>query len=63
MGFLMLDIAGTQLKREEEALLASPMTGGLILFSRNFENRAQLNALIASVRRVRSDLQIGRAHV
>ncbi|MCL2916773.1 beta-N-acetylhexosaminidase [Shewanella litorisediminis] len=62
MGFLMLDIAGTQLERDEEALLASPMTGGLILFSRNFENRAQLNALIASVRRVRPDLLIAVDH-
>ncbi|WP_372872437.1 beta-N-acetylhexosaminidase [Shewanella sp.] len=62
MGFLMLDIEGTQLDSAEEALLKAPQTGGLILFSRNFTSRSQLVSLVADIRRVRPDLLIAVDH-
>ncbi|MCP3674528.1 MAG: hypothetical protein GY829_08690, partial [Gammaproteobacteria bacterium] len=34
IGCLMLDIQGTSLSEEEMEMLAHPLTGGIILFSR-----------------------------
>src|SRR5690554_2278293 len=61
-GPLMLDIEGVQLTDEDRSLLTEPAVGGLILFSRNFENLAQLQALVAEVRQIRPDLLIGVDH-
>lgn len=61
-GPLMLDIEGVQLTDEDRSLLTEPTVGGLILFSRNFENLAQLQALVAEVRQIRPDLLIGVDH-
>jgi beta-N-acetylhexosaminidase len=36
---LILDIAGTRLTPADRARLAHPLTGGLILFARNWESR------------------------
>ena len=47
---LMLDLEGTELTQDEKELLHHPYCGGLILFSRNFENVEQLERLIADVR-------------
>ena len=55
---LMLGIAGKELRPEERARLEPREVCGLILFSRNFQDRAQLDALVASVRAVREDLVI-----
>ena len=49
---LMLDLEGTELTQEEVELLQHPYTGGLILFSRNFENVEQLDHLVKRVRQV-----------
>lgn len=57
-GVLMLDIEGTVLTAAEAEQLKSPEVGGLILFSRNYENPAQLQALMASVRGLRPDLLV-----
>ena len=51
IGCLMLDIQGTVLNEEEIEMLAHPLTGGIILFSRNFHNQAQLEALCSSIRK------------
>lgn len=53
---LMLDLVGTQLTDEEAILLQQPEVGGLILFSRNYVNPAQLNQLMHSIRALRADL-------
>ncbi len=57
-GQLMLDIEGIALTAEERALLQSPVVGGLILFSRNIVDPAQVAALVAELRAVRPELLI-----
>ena len=55
---LILDIAGTQLTDTDRRRLAHPLTGGMILFTRNWQDRAQLQALCADIKSVRQDLLI-----
>ena len=55
---LILDIAGTELSATDRRRLAHPLTGGLILFARNWRDRAQLTALCADIKSVRPDLLI-----
>ncbi|QPG60408.2 beta-N-acetylhexosaminidase [Shewanella eurypsychrophilus] len=62
MSYLMLDLSSTQATEAELTQLKHPMVGGLILFSRNFIDRAQLVSLIKSIRAVRSDLIIAVDH-
>ena len=59
---LILDIAGTQLSRADRQRLRHPLVGGLILFGRNWEGRAQLSALCAEVKSLRPDLLIAVDH-
>jgi len=49
----MLDLAGTALTGEERDMLRHPLTGGVILFSRNYESPAQLIALTAEIHALR----------
>ncbi len=49
-GALMLDLEGLQLSTDERELLSRPQVGGLILFSRNFESKKQLQDLISDIR-------------
>ncbi|PVY56450.1 MULTISPECIES: beta-N-acetylhexosaminidase [unclassified Simplicispira] len=55
---LILDVAGTILSAVDRRRLAHPLTGGVILFARNWENRAQLLALTSAIKAVRDDLLI-----
>lgn len=55
---LILDVAGTTLNADDRRRLAHPLTGGVILFARNWENRAQLLQLTSSIKAVRDDLLI-----
>jgi beta-N-acetylhexosaminidase len=55
---LILDIAGTDLTDTDRRRLAHPLTGGLILFGRNWKDREQLTRLCADVKAVRPDLLI-----
>ena len=53
-GQVMLDVAGTVLTDEDRVRLAHPATGGVILFSRNYESPEQVAALIADIHALRS---------
>lgn len=59
---LVLDIAGTTMSAAERARLEHPLVGGLILFTRNFESRAQLTRLCAEIKAQRPDLLIAVDH-
>jgi beta-N-acetylhexosaminidase len=55
---VILDIAGLALSAVDKKRLKHPLTGGVILFARNWESRDQLAALCTSIKAVRSDLLI-----
>jgi beta-N-acetylhexosaminidase len=58
LGPLMLDINGISLNKEDEMLLANPVVGGLILFTRNYSDPKQLSELVGSIRSIRPNLLI-----
>lgn len=49
-GPVMIDLEGKTLLPSEHALLAHPRVGGVILFTRNYQDIAQLKALIIDIR-------------
>jgi beta-N-acetylhexosaminidase len=55
---LIIDIAGTTLTKADKQRLKHPLVGGLILFARNWESRAQLTQLCADIKKVRRDVLI-----
>ncbi len=55
---VVLDIAGTELTPADRRRLRHPLTGGLILFARNWVDRAQLTRLTSDIRRTRPDVLI-----
>lgn len=58
LGPVVLDLLGLTLTAEEETLLQHPAVGGVILFSRNIQDYAQLASLVRSIRAVREELLI-----
>jgi beta-N-acetylhexosaminidase len=52
---VVLDIAGLALTADDRRRLAHPLTGGLILFARNWESRRQLTELTAEIKALRPD--------
>jgi len=57
-GPVVLDVVGKQLDADDARRIEHPLTGGVILFSRNFESRSQLTALTRAIRAVRDDVLI-----
>ncbi len=55
---VVLDIAGRRLSNDDRRRLRHPLTGGLILFARNWESRRQLTELAAEVKSLRPDVLI-----
>lgn len=59
---VVLDIAGTSLTKADKVRLEHPLTGGLILFARNFESREQLTRLCRKIKKRRPDILIAVDH-
>jgi beta-N-acetylhexosaminidase len=55
---VIIDIAGTTLTKTDRQRLKHPLTGGIILFARNWHDRAQLRALCSDIKKLRRDLLI-----
>ena len=55
-GPVMIDLDGTTLSAEEEALLQHPAVGGVIYFSRNYESPQQIQQLSEAIHQVRPGL-------
>ncbi|RTL30844.1 MAG: beta-N-acetylhexosaminidase [Burkholderiales bacterium] len=55
---VVLDIAGLNLDDDDRRRLAHPLTGGVILFARNWASRAQLTALCTDIKSIRPDVLI-----
>lgn len=62
LGPVMLDVAGTTLNDADIRRIQHPLTGGVILFSRNYENRAQLVALTKAIHDARPGVLIAVDH-
>ncbi len=56
LGVLMLDLQGLDLQPQERELLRDPQVGAVILFSRNYASRAQLEDLVSAIRECRPEL-------
>ncbi len=59
---LIIDVAGLALTEDDRRRLAHPLVGGIILFGRNWQDRAQLTQLCRDIRAVRADLLIAVDH-
>jgi beta-N-acetylhexosaminidase len=53
LGAVMLDVEGLDLNPDDARRLQNPGVGGVILFSRNFEDREQVKKLIKEIRSLR----------
>ncbi|GAB3625230.1 beta-hexosaminidase [Pandoraea terrae] len=61
-GPVMLDVVGLTLSEDDIRRIDHPLTGGVILFARNFDDREQLCALTRQIREVRDDILIAVDH-
>jgi len=54
LGPVMIDLVGTEITPDEKAMMLHPNTGGVILFTRNFESIEQLESLVEQIHSVRN---------
>jgi len=54
LGPVMIDIEGVELTDEDKNILAHPLVGGVILFTRNFDSVKQVSELINKIKALRS---------
>ncbi|QJC55520.1 Beta-hexosaminidase [Polaromonas vacuolata] len=55
---LIIDIPGLSLSKTDRQRLKHPLTGGITLFARNWQNREQLTELCAEIKSLRQDILI-----
>jgi beta-N-acetylhexosaminidase len=61
-GPVTLDVVGLELNAEDRRRILHPLTGGVILFGRNFASRKQLTKLTAEIKKIRPDVLISIDH-
>ena len=61
-GPVTLDVLGQVLNAEDRRRILHPLTGGVILFGRNFANRKQLTKLSSEIKKLRPDVLISIDH-
>lgn len=62
-GPLFVDLEGLEPTAEDREILEHPLVGGVVLFTRNFEDRPQLQALVRAIKSVRGrDLVVAVDH-
>ncbi len=62
LGPVMLDVVGTTLSDDDLRRIRHPLTGGVILFARNYTDRAQLIALCNAIHAARPGVLIAVDH-
>ena len=62
LGPVMLDVAGTSLAADDLRRIRHPLTGGVILFARNYQNRQQLVELTSAIHAARPGIVISVDH-
>ncbi len=62
LGPVMLDVVGTSLNDDDLRRIRHPLTGGVILFARNYTDRAQLVALCEAIHHARPGVLIAVDH-
>lgn len=62
LGPVMLDVVGQALTDDDVRRIQHPLTGGVILFARNFESRAQLCELTSAIHAARPGVLIAVDH-
>lgn len=62
LGPVMLDVVGSELNDDDVRRIQHPLTGGVILFARNFVNRAQLTELCFAIHAARPGIVIAVDH-
>ncbi len=61
-GPVTLDVVGLELNAQDRRRIQDPLTGGVILFGRNFANRKQLTKLTGDIKNLRPDVLISIDH-
>jgi beta-N-acetylhexosaminidase len=62
LGPVMLDVVGTSLSKDDIRRIQHPLTGGVILFARSYENRKQLVELTKAIHEARPGVLIAVDH-
>jgi beta-N-acetylhexosaminidase len=62
LGPVMLDVVGAHLSADDIRRIRHPLTGGVILFARNYQSRSQLNALTTAIHETRPGVLIAVDH-
>lgn len=62
LGPVMLDVVGKELTQDDIRRIQHPLTGGVILFARNFESREQITTLAKAIHEARPEVLLAVDH-